>query len=450
MLAPDRRGWRAGGRWSLARSTFTLALAPAFALMGPALCGCSSAATPPQIDIGKGGDAAAETGADADTAPPIGQDAGDDGGPDSGSPGSPDVSAVAIAVGGHHACALTGAGGVVCWGDNRYGQLGDGTQAQRVTPVAVGGLTRPVRAIAAGDWHTCALDATGTVLCWGSNTAGALGDGSAAAQRAVPGPVAGVAGVVALAASGSVTCVATAGGSTACWGANGSGQLGDGTMTDRGQPAPTSGVLGGAAPAGNVLGPGGDHTCIVAAAGSVVCAGDDTNGALGNGGNESTQSYVSSGVTSDAIAVASGVALSCALLDDGTVQCWGFGGAGGLGDGALDPSNMPVPVTGLAGVTGLAVGLHHACAVTAAGASCWGDNSGGSLGDGTMMQQATPVAVLGLPGAVAAVAAVATGGGSCALTVAGAVYCWGENPYGEVGDGTTLPRGTAVPVVGLP
>ncbi len=84
----------------------------------------------------------------------------------------------AVATGASHSCALTTAGGVKCWGDNTYGQLGDNTQTQRLTPVNVSGLASGVKAIAAGDNHTCALTNAGGVKCWGQNSTGQIGDGT--------------------------------------------------------------------------------------------------------------------------------------------------------------------------------------------------------------------------------------------------------------------------------
>jgi alpha-tubulin suppressor-like RCC1 family protein len=415
------------------------------------LFACSSN-NPPGSGVRPGEDASTDGGDGSSAAP----DGGDAAAAPEGSAleAATAVTATAVAVGANHACALTSAGAVLCWGDNRDGQLGDGTTTQRDTPVPVTGLANPIRAIAAGDEHTCALDSTGAVLCWGSNASGALGDGasgapgdgSTAAQRSTPGPVSGLTGVSAIAAGGTSTCAALASGSIVCWGGNQFGQLGDGSMMDRTAPSATKGVLGAALAGASSLAPSGDHTCVIATGGSVECAGDDTNGALGNDGNLSVDTYVSSGVTSDAVAVTSSLGISCALIDDGTVQCWGFDGDGELGnDDASDPSNTPVMVAGLAGVTSVAAGFHHVCAVTSAGMSCWGALGDGD--DGGTMDQPNPVAITGLPGAIAAVAA---GGNTCALSTAGAVLCWGDNTYGELGNGSTTASPTPVAVVGFP
>ena len=187
----------------------------------------------------------------------------------------------AIAAGADHTCALTTAGGVVCWGFNFNGALGDGTTTNRWTPTPVSGLGSGVAAVAAGGYHTCALTTAGGVLCWGANGQGALGDGTTT-RRLTPTPVSGLgSGVAAVTAGYGHTCALTTGGSALCWGDNQFGQLGDGTTTHRLTPTAVSGPLSGVMAV--AAGAYAFFTCAQTAGGGVVCWGDNFNGALGDG-----------------------------------------------------------------------------------------------------------------------------------------------------------------------
>ncbi len=182
-----------------------------------------------------------------------------------------------MAAGGAHTCALRNDGTVYCWGDNWEGQLGDGTTAlSRPTPVAVAGLTGAT-ALAAGGSHTCALQSDGTVACWGDNYYGQLGDGTTT-SRPTPVAVAGLSGATALAVGGSHTCALRNDGTVACWGANYYGQLGDGTFTDRLTPTAVAGLSGATAIAAR-----GSHTCALLADGTARCWGNNEYGQLGDG-----------------------------------------------------------------------------------------------------------------------------------------------------------------------
>lgn len=348
----------------------------------------------------------------------------------------------AISAGSEHTCALTSAGAVWCWGNNANGQLGDGTTMGRLTPVAVSGLSSGVQMISAGVYHTCAVTSAGAARCWGFNDSGQLGDGSAT-TRLTPVTVSGLSGgVQAIGAGYRHTCAVTSTGAAWCWGWNILGQLGDDTTEDRRTPVAVSGLSGGV----QAIGAGNWHTCALISAGAVQCWGANVTGQLGDGTttNRSTPVPVS-GLPGGVHAIsARGGNHTCVLTSVGAAWCWGENHQGQLGDGTTTSRLTPVPVLGLSsGVQAISPDEFHTCAVTSIGAVwCWGANFNGQLGDGTAMNRSMPVSVLGLSGGLQAVSAGGTH--TCALTGAGAMWCWGWNYHGQLGDGTTTDQLTPV------
>jgi alpha-tubulin suppressor-like RCC1 family protein len=176
-----------------------------------------------------------------------------------------------LAAGLTHTCALTREGGVKCWGDNWFAQLGDGTTTRRLEPVDVPGLGSGVAGIAVGEVHTCALTSAGGVKCWGSNVAGQVGDGTHT-PRTTPVDVISLSeGAVGLSAGSQHTCVVTRNGGAKCWGYNGWGGLGDGTMTDRPSPTDVTNLSQGVA----VIEAGGYKTCALTTTGGMKCWGGE-------------------------------------------------------------------------------------------------------------------------------------------------------------------------------
>lgn len=375
------------------------------------------------------------------------------------------VEVVALAGGGAHTCAITSEAGLLCWGANDAGQLGDETADLcggvpcSTIPRAVVPLAGDVVDVAAGGRHTCAITTSDAVRCWGSNAAGQLGAAAADscgtapfefACSTTPLAVQGLAGeAVAIGAGDFHTCALLADGGVRCWGENENGQLGDGTTADRAAPVAVAG-LGPAV----AIAVGGFHTCAITEDGTVWCWGKGEEGQLGGDyecGQVCPTPLAVAGLDGIVELAAAGLH-TCARTAAGAVLCWGFNFDGQVGDGSEENVRTePTPVTGLGtGVVAIDGGgafTGHTCAITAAsGLVCWGDNDHGQLGDGTMSDGLVPVAVTGLGSGVEAVAAGHRH--TCAIAAAG-VLCWGLNSSGQVGDGTTDTMTAPAGVVGL-
>jgi alpha-tubulin suppressor-like RCC1 family protein len=303
------------------------------------------------------------------------------------------VVSISASADGTFTCALTTAGGVKCWGGNSFGNLGDGTTTTRTAPVAVLGLESGVASVSAGEEHACVVTTAGGVRCWGSNRFGKLGDGTNQ-NRSVPVDVSGLhSGVISVSAGSNHTCASMAAGGVKCWGQNG-GRLGDGTSEDR--PVPVS--VTGLSSRFTAVAAGGGHTCGLSQNGAMKCWGYNGSGALGNGAT--TGSYVPSdvvGLSSGVTWIATGNSHTCASVAGGA-KCWGSNPFGGIGDGTTLGRSVPVSVSShTTDVMSVAAGSDFTCAVMIGGAAkCWGKNYAGSLGDGTTTNRLTPTAVQGL------------------------------------------------------
>jgi CSLREA domain-containing protein len=279
---------------------------------------------------------------------------------------------------------------VRCWGDNSYGQLGDGTQTIRLTPVTVPSLGQVV-AIASGFQHTCVVLADGSVRCWGRNAENQLGDGTNV-RRTSPVPVPGVSGAVAIAAGNAHTCALLADHTVRCWGMNTFGQVGHNPQGGSfAAPVAVSGLSDAVAITANA---GGSHTCVVTTGGGARCWGLNNTGQLGDGGTVTTATPVAVSGLSGVVALAAGGLHTCAILTGGVASCWGAGGSGQLGDGGTGVHYTPFAVTSLTNGAAVAGGYYHSCALLTGGVvRCWGVNVFGQLGDGSTSNGLTPVAV---------------------------------------------------------
>jgi alpha-tubulin suppressor-like RCC1 family protein len=352
---------------------------------------------------------------------------------------------VALTAGFSHTCGLTSAGAAYCWGDNGSGQLGDGTTTNRLVPTAVDGGQTFV-ALTAGSNHTCGLTSARAASCWGSNGSLQLGDGTNT-PRLVPTLVNAGPMFTTLGAGNGYTCGLTSVGAAYCWGNNGQGQLGDGTMDSRGVPAPVS---GGQTFTTLTLSVAGNHTCGVTSARAAYCWGSNGSGKLGDGSTEPrlTPTLVSGGHAFTTLAA--GINHTCGVTSAGAAFCWGSNGNGQLGVGTTGAQRVaPTLVSGGQAFENLAVGWFTTCGLTTGGiANCWGDNFAGKLGNGTT--NASGLSPTLVAGGHSFATLSTSGNHSCAVTTAGATYCWGFNNFGQLGDGTTTEQRVPTLVGGAP
>lgn len=397
-----------------------------------------------------------------------------------------------LSVGDNHACAVAD-GAAYCWGTGTSGQLGGGTMVTSVAPVKVGGAlaSKVVTKVSAGSSRSCAL-ADARVYCWGSGNRGALGNGGRANSTtpvAVGGPLAN-ADVEDISIEGGTGC-AIAAARAYCWGSNTLGNVGDGS-TSLGVSTPvavdTSGVLAGREVTGIVA--GNRHVCAVADA-RAFCWGDNGSGQLGDGTLTSSPLPVAvdttgalAGVDVTSLALSSGH--TCAL-SSAAAYCWGKNGYRQLGDGTRDARSSPVEFTIVSEpITAIAAGDLHQCVLVEAAVSCWGDGSRGQLGNGLDDDRDDPTAIdtkalglavcdtgwrplsdplrcgapsradhpglvddLRMPGILRASTQLSVGSFHSCVVADGKVVCWGENFGGQLGDGTTQNRSTPITVGGL-
>lgn len=357
-----------------------------------------------------------------------------------------------VALGEAHACARKPEGTVRCWGDDRSGQSGSGVATDgglHSEPVDVTGIDDAVD-IASGRAHTCVARRSGKVSCWGFDNDGQLGNGQTGTTSPTPVDALNIADAVAVAAGSTFSCAARRGGGVACWGNNGSGQLGTGNTTPSPSPISVPNLKDVIAIAAGQV-----HACAVKKDGSVACWGEGANGQLGTGQVGDSPSPVAVTSLPPSVAVAATERSTCALTRVGTVYCWGANEVGQLGNGAANTSANPSPivVSNLNDAVAIAAGKNHVCATRKGGTVvCWGAGGSGQLGDGqsrpdASAPQATFVTVTGISNAIG----IGAGGNtSCAPTRIGSIQCWGANDRGQLGNRATVSEISPVSVVGYP
>ena len=292
----------------------------------------------------------------------------------------------------------------------------------------------------------CALLSTGKVNCWGANGSGQLGNGTTTGSS-VPVAVTGISDAKAVASDtyGNSFCAVLTTGHMECWGANGDGQLGNGTTTTSDVPVSVKNITTATA----VIGGGGgfDGFCALLSIKHIDCWGYGFSGELGNGATTNSDVPVAVHTITNAAALISGFEGFCALLSTSHVDCWGDNTFGELGRATpkANYSDVPAAVTGITDAKAVASGdLGSYCAVLSTGqVKCWGEGGDGQLGNGTTANSDVPVAAIGITDAKA-VGSDGDGGSFCAVLTTGHMSCWGFNDYGQLGNGTTT--GSSVPV----
>ncbi len=404
------------------------------------------------------------------------------------------IKQIAASASGNFTCAVLNNGGVRCWGKNDTSQLGDGTAADKLSATPVTGYgSKSSVVLAAGSNSTCAAAIGGGLTCWGSNASNKLAfAGFSLATSAVNVPsysfyssVSNGSGALNVALGDAHSCVVGLDNRLRCAGNNGRGQLGDNTYS-----TVFSIVLTNLALSVAELVAGDQHTCVRRPDGSVYCVGDNQFSQSGQMGGGTVGNFIPITLPAAATQLTVGANHGCALVG-GNVLCWGANTVGQLGSVGANthvPTAVSLPASvvmlaaggdstcaGLSGgavycwgadigttpslintfsgsILGLAVStapgttVHHACAITSAGAvQCWGDNTYGQLGNGSTTASATPVAATGLSSGFIKIVAGASH--TCATRNDGALFCWGRNHIGQLGDGTNTDRLTPMPLL---
>ena len=350
-----------------------------------------------------------------------------------------------LAGGASHSLVLCGDGTVWAVGSNQYGMLGDGTTTSSTIPVQVVGLSNAT-AVGAGFVHSLALHNNGTVSAWGFNSAGQLGNGTTTTSL-TPVSVLGLSNVTGVDGGNSDSVAVDSSGAMWAWGHNQSGHWGNGTFTDSTTPVQAAPTLSNALDISST----GSHSLFLLGNGTLWSAGANGEGQLGDGTTTQSATPVQVVGLSNVNAIdALGDNLhNLALQSNGTVWAWGLNNLGQLGNGTTTNSSIPVQVPGLSNIIEVASNSRaspytdsFSMALQSNGTVwTWGANNYGQLGNGTFVNSTTPVQVTGLSNVIA----IGTGRGhALALRNDGTVWAWGLNNLGQLGNGTTTNSATPV------
>ncbi len=358
----------------------------------------------------------------------------------------------AVGAGSAHSIAIKNDGSVLSWGDNSYGQLGNTSKTDSIIPVSTSAcvanptIPGPARSsmagrIAAAQNFSFGVSSADALLSWGENANGQLGDGTKI-NHASAVTAAGLSDAASVAAGFYHGLLVRNNGSVASWGYNGYGELGDGTSVDRITPITVPNLSSVVAVAA-----GRYHSASLRSDGTVWTWGYNGYGQLGDGTRTNRNSPVRVLNLDGVVSIAAGDNRTYALKNDGTVWAWGDNSYGELGDSTVSDSLLPVRVANLTGVVAIAASSSHCLALKNDGTVwAWGYGANGQLGEGATTWRNNAVRASGLSNVVAI-----AGGDSHSLAVEsdGSVWSWGYNATGQLGNGSSVQSLVPVRVSGL-
>lgn len=353
-----------------------------------------------------------------------------------------------VVAGTFHTCGITASGHAACWGSNNAGRLGDGSAFGSTSPVSVSGLAN-LKTLSMGSAYSCVIDVAGAAYCWGANVSAQLGIGSYDnVPHRLAQQVATTLSLDTVASGDRHSCGLTADGQAYCWGGGYNGQLGtnDTTYCDiLGERCNTAPKPAATAVRFSRLSVGTDHTCGLAADGTAYCWGANESGQLGDGTtvDRSLPTPVMGGLAF--MQLSAGNFHTCGLTESGLAYCWGINDAGLLGTGGTPTeSSVPVAVAGGLTFTVLSAGSGHTCGLVADGTLyCWGSNSRLQLGTRDSVSVKAPRSFLTLKFLSVSVGVNYT----CGIALDSLAYCWGENNANQLGT-SGPPRSTPTLVTG--
>lgn len=350
-----------------------------------------------------------------------------------------------LSAGTSHTCAINLSDNLKCWGRNHYGQLGDGTTVDKLTSTVIESAVT-YSDVSAGDAHTCAITTAGVLKCWGRNSSGQLGN-STTTDEILPIVIDAGTSYSQISVSGNVTCGITTANILKCWGYNGFGAVGDGTIVDKDFPVTIDVTTY------SKIAVGAMHTCGITTAGVLKCWGLNDSGQVGDGttANKVLPIVIDATETYSKIAVSSFTLYhSCGITTAGVLKCWGNNNYGQIGDGTTGVArSSPVIISAGTAFSDINVGYVHSCAVksTTTELFCWGYNFFSQLGDYTTTNRSSPVQA---DTGYLYTKVVASNNFTCGLTVDGYLRCWGQNDYGQLGDGSIVDRYVPIGINQLP